>query len=603
MNPLFPAERLGKADGVIAGALLAVCFFLFFHYDIWGVGWDSLNYLFGSPLEFYDNCKRIRGGGRDMLGTPYPPPTYLVFAIWLWPLKILGLLTSPDSLSYYLTYWLKVLTTVVYFASGAVFYRVALEYSNNREWAKCATAAWLSTPLALFSQFIFSQYDIFHVILAMSGFLMFLRRKLLWASIAFGFAITFKYFPAFAFIPLLLLYEKRIGRIIFYCAVFAVPTLLIYLLYGQSSAFTEGVRNHGAIDWVFSVATDVGYWKLYLLFALFTILCGFAYVTDLSEELRTRTSAFFWLASSILPFTMVFWHPQWLITVTPSVVLTSMLSRKPERYAILDLAGMVAFVATVSLGYQLNVDAALFRADLLSFHFENSYLMAELFDWFNGHSVGVFYSAFWAYLILQIVIKYELLLKRSFNIRLERFDYFSIRQSFYVGILIFVFPVIIVVCIDIKRNEYFINNDVSGTQFGEISEKQVFEQTFVSTGIEIKRIYVFISTFGRRNTGELSAQIVSENGESLGTVTADVSTFQNNGWTEFVFPSVPVLIGSHYKIRLTAPNAKTGNAVTWWASADDSYKQGEAIVNGLPQASDFAFRVGFGTRELRSAGR
>ena len=110
----FPAHALSVADFVFGGILLCACFVLFFHLDMWGVGWDSLNYLFGSPLEFYENCKRIRGGGENMFGTPYPPSIYAVFALWLYPFKLFGWITNAETLSFYWTYWLKVLTTAVY---------------------------------------------------------------------------------------------------------------------------------------------------------------------------------------------------------------------------------------------------------------------------------------------------------------------------------------------------------------------------------------------------------------------------------------------------------------------------------------------------------
>src|SRR6185312_13065898 len=85
LDKVFPPRRLGKADYIFGSVFMAACFVLFFHGDIWGVGWDSLNYIFGHALDFYDNCKRIRGGGQNMVGTPYPPTIYVISAFWLYP--------------------------------------------------------------------------------------------------------------------------------------------------------------------------------------------------------------------------------------------------------------------------------------------------------------------------------------------------------------------------------------------------------------------------------------------------------------------------------------------------------------------------------------
>ena len=105
------------------------CFGLFFHDDMWITGHDSLNYLFGNPLSFYENRKKLHG--ETMVSTPYPPSIYVIFAIWLYPMKLLGWMRSVDDFSQYWIYWLKTLTTIVYAASAAVVYRVSLEYSPH----------------------------------------------------------------------------------------------------------------------------------------------------------------------------------------------------------------------------------------------------------------------------------------------------------------------------------------------------------------------------------------------------------------------------------------------------------------------------------------
>jgi hypothetical protein len=87
---MFNKENITKTDWLLLVFFMVPCFFFFYHGDIWGVGWDSLNYIFSAPLDFYENAKKIRGGGEHMLGTPYPPSIYLIFAAWLFPFSALG---------------------------------------------------------------------------------------------------------------------------------------------------------------------------------------------------------------------------------------------------------------------------------------------------------------------------------------------------------------------------------------------------------------------------------------------------------------------------------------------------------------------------------
>lgn len=589
---IFPRDRLSRADYVFSFILVTICYALFFHRDMWGVGWDSLNYLFGSPWEFYDNCKRIRGEGQTMRGTPYPPTIYVFFALWLSPFKLFGAITDPLALPLHYTYWLKALTTLVYAASGVVFYRVALEFSPNRQWAKYATAAWLTAPLALFSQLIFSQYDIFYVLLALAGFFLFLRDRLFLASLCFGLAITFKYFPALAYLPLLLFFEKRLGRLAVNVLIFIVPMLLVELMYGQSAAYVEGVKNHFAVDRVYAAFVKWDFIKIYLLFASFSILCGLAYFMDLTGEARTRTAAYLWLVASILPFLFIFWHPQWVISCAPAVTLTSVLSTKRAKFMLLDLVGMGLFVATVSLIFQHNVDADMFRSGWLGLEFGDSYLMAELFSWFGRHSVGVFLSGFWGYLVLQIVLKYELLLSGS-TTPPQNVDYGEVRQRLYIGMLIFLLPAWIVIYIDLMRGESVVSNMKMDRNLGELWGSRAFEQTFVASGKAMTRVSIFVSTFDRQNTGDVALEIFDADGKSLAYVEKSVVPFQDYGWEDFTFDPVSLEVNGRYKMSLTARAAAAGNAITWWAAADNSYKDGAAIVDGSTTELDFAFRISF----------
>ena len=57
---IFPSYQLSVADYIIGGALLLFCFFAFYEPDLNTTGWNSLNFLYGSPLDFYENCKKIQ---------------------------------------------------------------------------------------------------------------------------------------------------------------------------------------------------------------------------------------------------------------------------------------------------------------------------------------------------------------------------------------------------------------------------------------------------------------------------------------------------------------------------------------------------------------
>ncbi len=585
----FPTQRLTTLDYICGGALLFVIYVFFYHGDIFTTGWDSLNFLFGSPLDFYENCRKWRPQGLF-----YPPTTYALFALWLSPLKLLGILEGASSPSADIVYWLKALTTLLYLISGLVFYRVTQFYANDKNWGKYATALWLTTPLAVFSQFIFSSYDIFHVLLALVGFLLFLKGRPLSAALCFGIAITFKYFPAFAFVPLLLLFEKRIGKLFASIAIVIAPTVLIHALYRRSPVFQETVVNYGLIDRVYAVFTNLGSgWHVYWLFAAFIVICVLVYMSDIERERLPVVAAYLYLLGSIFPFLFIVWHPQWMMCFGPALALTTVLNKRSDRFVVLDLVGMLLFVAFISDQYQGNVDARLFHGAIFGREFNNSYWMSNLFHQFSDHSAFVFLSGFWGYLVAQLILKSKLLVSSRSLQAIVHIDYNNVRCLFFGGVIVFLLPATIAICKDFRAPTRIAFNEAASVEYGELTKGRIFEQSFLGSEKRLDEVDLLLATFARKNSGTLIVSIVDRDNHDLAHVELAAETVGDNLWKPIKFDHLNLVKGTSYRIRVVSPTGRPGNAITWWASGVDVYPYGTAIVDGVPKSSDFAFRARF----------
>lgn len=591
----FPRSRLTSIDYAIALAILTSCFLSFIQPDLETLGTSSLNYLFGNPLEFYDNAGYAT----------YPPSLYAVFAVWLYPWKLLGVITGPNFLPPYLLYWLKLATTITYLTTSYTFHLIAKEYFPDDSRAKYATAVWFTAPLAVFSQFIFSQIDIFYVQLMLLGYLMFLRNRLGWASLFFGLAVTFKSFPALCFFPLLFLLEKRLIRIAGLVFVFAAPTLLMRTIYSHSlTAFSANELNQLFLERVYTVAISTtddrfwvngwnGWWRIYLLPLAYAILCGITFFRRSPSETRIQECAYVWLTSCALIFVAFYWHPQWLIFPVPAMVLTSMLSNRLKSFLALDLLGMALFVAVVSLTYPDAADAIMFRGDLLKVDFHNSYLMAGLFNWFGDHSKNVFLTGFSAYLLLQIVLKYRWVFHGPHVIDTEDLDYTDIRQRLYIGLSIFLIPAVFVIWKDLTGREIIVQNATYNLEYPLVAEIPV-EQTFIAAGTAIKSISLLIKTSGKRTTDDLIVELVDASGNFLARAKLRALATNEVSWHSFLFGSaIAVQKGSHYSFRVLSATGSPGNAFSLQASTEHVYKLGHAIVESRPQDTDLAFRIEF----------
>jgi Glycosyltransferase family 87 len=605
LSHLFPGERITASDYTSIITLLLFCSIAFLHPDLGSTGLASLNILFGNPLDLYENCKKISECWSPYSRAVYPPTIYVVYAAWLYPFKLLGLISGPDHLPLYLAYWLKVLTTLVYLSSGIIFYKICLEYQRGAAWAKYATIAWMTTPIALFSQAIISQNDIFHVTLTLAAYLMLLRKRILVASLIFGVAITFKYFPTFVFAPLLLLCEKRPWRIVLLTLLFVAPLLSLNILYGGSAAFVEAVRGNPEAYRVYEASLNIGDligWRVYCIFAAFTLLCVAAYFTDLETGNLHGKAAFYWLCGATLPFLFITWLPYWLIAVIPPMVLSTMLSRRADKFLRLDILGMSSYVCAVAMGFQNDSDAAMFRGEIFGLTFNNTYLMARFLRWFGPQSTNVFVSVFWAYLVAQVILKTELVWGAEAKGIAHTFNYGLIRQRFYLGLALFLAPALFSIYMDQIHGELIAQSSAMEDIAGPLRSETRLEQSFVARGDAINRVSLYLSTLGAQSTGTLVVQIIDGSDVAIGEQRTDITDLNENAWREFRFPQVQVKSGTQYRIRLSCLRdavvnssgaCGVGYGVVWWKSDRDTYPDGMAIVDGMPTDSDFMFRVGF----------
>jgi len=271
-----------------------------------------------------------------------------------------------------------------------------------------------------------------------------------------------------------------------------------------------------------------------------------------------------------------------------------MLDHDFKKWLLLDIAGMFLFVATVSLTFIDNIDAAMLQGQLIGLDFHNGYLMADIFEWFGSHSLNVFYSGFLAYLVLQIVLKYKLLSGRALTVSgSDSIDYGPIRQRFYVGLLTFLLPASFAIYKDASGDMSSITNFVIGQNYGPLFGLRTFEQSFVAVGSGLDRVGVFLEKSSGLTSTTIHLEIVDERGRTLAEANEKLPGMIETAWHNFTLKPVLLSRNSSYIIRLTSPKSASGSGITWIASSRDSYKDGEAIVDGVRKDSDFSFRIRF----------
>lgn len=285
------------------------------------------------------------------------------------------------------------------------------------------------------------------------------------------------------------------------------------------------------------------------------------------------------------------WHPQWLIFITPAIVLTTVLSSKGKisKFLIFDLCAMVFFIGYTVLSFQDNVDLEMFQAKLLHISFAQFQNIGTLFKVFQGFSPNVYLSLFWGYLILQFILKFKLINNKNID---SSYSYDMIRQRYYIGIFIFFIPATFMFMINYNNKDFYVLSADRDRIFGELTAGRTFEQKFIAKSSKLKQIDLFLSGFSRENNNFIQLEILNSDRKKLVNFKRPEMLLQDHGWESFRFIPIKLKKGKLYFLRLTSPESYNGNAITWLASAKPTYISG-AIVDGVQQKADFTFKLRF----------
>lgn len=416
-------EKPMLIDWLIVCGIILLCYISFNHPDILATathGKDLVECtLKGDFLNFYDYTKST---------AVYPITIYIFFAVWSLPVflvfKILGIpmwgLLAYESMPYPVLLWFKLLPTLFYLASAYILYKIVIEIKLDIKTAKWIAFLFISSPIAIFSQFIFGQYDSLGLFFILWAFYMLIKKRYYSFSIICSIAITFKLFAVFFFIPLLLLFEKRVIHIIKHALIAMSGYVLTTLLFSNSKGYSDAMQfSSDIVPRLFGsgIGTAMG------VISLFTVammaICIFAY------NKKTKNDEQFFAYAIYIPFAMfgslfafILWHPQWVIFLTPFLSLAILLNSKSNSSLILHSAMAIGYIGTTVLCFKDNVDSNLIHNSVFRKVLEGKQI-TSLYELFNFNDIlgrNFFYSLFAGSIILLIVM-YLPVLKNTDNFK------------------------------------------------------------------------------------------------------------------------------------------------------------------------------------------
>lgn len=534
-------------DVLILLVLMAFMFFCMQMRDLFHTSGCSFGYLNGHILDFYDYLDKvgIAEDGTVGMGAAYLPTVYVIFAIWNIPLKLIGYFDTPTAaIGYIPVMWAKILPCLVYFAGGVVVYSIAKELGMGTKKSKLAAYLYLSMPIAVFSQFGLGQYESFIVLFTLLGVLMWLRKKDVWFVFWFAIAFTFKYTVLIFFIPLLLLRQKNIWKILLSCLGFVALAGIEILIYFKSAGFQKWCFGLGSateeaspISTILSVEYFTGWFKnnvryfIYVLVVLFAVLAAWCYFKKTKDDGEEKRYGMYILTLSFAClFALAKWHPHYLMLAVPFWVLTGLMHKDTKIWLILDLLFMFFFSVYNVQFFGTICDETLIQNGLLRIilptHFVGGGLyMQEIFGMIPKELT---LSILTAFIVIYGVFKHPKYMREDMSEMPEKIMGWT-RTRTFLGLATFIVPALLCVFVTLNppKNSY-MEDEWGGATIEFSDEQSVVVQPFTANGTEISKLKFRVMTNDDNENALLRVAIVRKDTISLEEISAIPAGLSSN---------------------------------------------------------------------------
>ena len=337
------AKRLPAGIGMILYAAATVLIFYSCYYaDFYETGLEGVRFwdiLFSGQIRhFYTQIFLI---GDTQYIPLYDFPMYIVFAVWNFPLWIVEKVSGIDIFhSVPCLMWMKSMLWLFLALFLKAFGLLAADVmqlsradDDRLTSARQAQLLFLTSVFFMTGLVVLGQYDIITMTFMMLGIRAYLkrddRRFVLW----FAIAAPFKYFSILAYIPLVLLREKRIRRILLRGVEVVAPILFFWVTvpYGRPelvpgctfSGSSSGSNVAKPVYDALFVTGAIGFGTLFVyifLWVIFLILC-YAWKEEASEKKTGEAAVYVCFVAYMIQFTFGYSHPYWLILLVPFMVL------------------------------------------------------------------------------------------------------------------------------------------------------------------------------------------------------------------------------------------------------------------------------------------
>ncbi len=398
--------------------------YLFLESVFTGNVFDFYNYVETRPLDLY----YVNYANYNIL-------TYIIFGIWQLPIYIITKLFSIPVNGGILLFWTKIISTLFFVGCGYMIKIICEKLNLSKNLSYISSLFFLFNPIAFFSPMVMGQYDTFCLFFLLFAISYYLDGDIKKFTILIGVSAVFKFFSFFAFIPLLLLKEKKIIPLLKYIILsfwLYIPTTLLYFgKTGNASAFTSLMFER-----ILTPSFQTTFEPVSIFLFLYALICLFTYFYSKKENIK-YLSMYIIMAVYTLLFYGIYWHPQWVIILIPFIVITTFMQKNKLVYWYIDIIMAFGFFMTCFREFPNQMGSSILSGGLIfnfiSISTEHFISLSELLflriPYFNDIVPLMLTASLFANLIFKFPIKNESFSDKISDTKL--FDNFSYKTALY----------------------------------------------------------------------------------------------------------------------------------------------------------------------------
>ena len=569
----------------------------FGHRDLGHTAGSSYAYLFGHWADFYTYNQPV------FERNDYFPSIYVVFALWMAPVK---LLVSPGvqngvNISSWEMLWARLGVLLVFVATVRVLALIARQLFPARlQTQRLVVAAYLLSPFLAFTVGVFGRYDVLGILFMLLGLRAYLRGDKWRFALFFAVAVSFTYFALVLFAPLVVLRYKKLRDL----ALLSLTGVSLMTL--EAAAYWSNPPFHTTIS-LLAEQYIKGNGKQGSLQSVILILVvvGLFLLWRLPADLNTvRPVAVFAGAMAYgFMFVAVKWNLAWFALLAPLFALVLGYLRRPGRFLVWESVVFAAYIWVAVNRWSHNIDMEMVRRGSLRSVLGSPHLyLSDIYRWTATPWLSVVLTVFFLSPILFWLLERA---EATHGFGPPDDEVQPISQRMWAAraatpLVFWTVPVVAALVMPVSVAKIFtpqapayamVARPMCGPDrkmpYGQLYDGHTGQQTFVAGAARLGAVSVMVGTWGHEMTGTLTIEVADALGTPLGTRNIDLQRVPDNS-ALYLILDAPVAdsAGASYTVAFRTTGVPASSSFSLWGSKDDCDAQGALTLDGAAQTGD-----------------